>query len=200
MASTEVSPPQAPPPPAALVRSGDHISVRWRTIRSIASGNRWSRPLDARVAWFKPSPLFWMLGFRSPHTNDEQVVLSPRSCLEPSSFFTSYTSSQKEQAVHRVRLGRADDDTLRRSSMTLLQLLAHDSVIRTSILTSTTETWLTLGEMMDLLGETRRDLEREIEDLIKQGLLATRKRAVSGRGRPSNEFHRVPRTPTNIDD
>jgi hypothetical protein len=192
MASTEVLPGR--PLPSPTIRSGDPISVRWRNIRSIASGNSWSRPVDAQVLWFRRSPSFWMLGFMSPHTNDEQTVLSPRSCLQPASFFTGYTRSQQEQAVHRVRLGKADDDTLRRSSMTLMQLAVHDYAIRNSILTQTTDVWLTTGELMDVLGMPRRDIERETDDLIRQGLLSMRTRAVSGRGRPSTEFGRIQRT------
>jgi hypothetical protein len=173
------------------VRAGDAISVRWRTIRSIASGNSWSKPLDARVLWFRPTRDFWLLGFQSPHTNDEQVVLAARSCLQPASFFTGYTASRHEQAIHRVRTGRADQDSLRRSSMTITQLLALDLHTQQAILMHTSNAWLTLSELVEAIGETRRDIEREALLLVGDGRLMQRRRAICGRGRPAVEFTRA---------
>lgn len=192
MASTEVQP--AAPPPSSLVRAGDPISVRWRTIRSIASGNSWSKPIDAVVLWFRAAPDYWLLGFKSPHTNDDQVVIAVRSCLNPASFFTGYTASKVEQSIHRVRLGRAEDDTLRRSSMSLPQLLAHDMHTQQAILVHTSNGWMTLAELVEAIGEPRRDIEREALLLVGHGRLLQRRRAISGRGRPAVEFTR------NIDD
>lgn len=194
MASTEVRP-QAPAT-MTPVRAGDAISVRWRTIRSIASGNSWSKPLDAKVLWFRPARDFWLLGFQSPHTNDEQVVLAARSCLQPASFFTGYTASRNEQAIHRVRIGSAEHDTLRRSSMTILQLLAMDLHTQQAILVHTSNAWLTLAELVDAIGETRRDIEREALLLVGDGRLEQRRRAISGRGRPAVEFRRISTTTT----
>lgn len=192
MASTEVQP--AAPPTSTPIRAGDAISVRWRTIRSIASGNSWSRPIDASVLWFRSTPDFWLLGFKSPHTNDEQVVLAARSCQQPASFFTGYTASRTEQAIHRVRIGTAEQDSLRRSSMTLQQLLALDLHTQQAILVCTSNSWLTLTELVEAIGETRRDIEREALLLVSNGRLIQRRRAISGRGRPAVEFTR------NIDD